>query len=301
MASMQIREAELDRDVPGLVSLIHETSPWTIRTEASWLHRYDTTPASAQQLLLVAEAEGQVVGQVTASLDFMTANSKALCAVAVRAAYRWRGIGLALYDAGEAHVRSLGAARVVAGFEENDLGVRFAEDRGYKLSRTDTISVLDPRSVTIPLSEDIPLLPATEVDPHVVHRIDVTTMADMPFDGPIEEFDYDEWVKHVLDHPLYLPSGSYVAYADNEPAAVSMLIAELDVGRGANMFTGTLPKFRGRGLALAAKVATMRWAAANGITEIIANNDDTNAGMLAINKRLGYQPVARRVEYSKDL
>ena len=67
------------------------------------------------------------------------------------------------------------------------------------------------------------------------------------------------------------------------------------------MFTGTLPQFRGRGLALAAKIATMRWAAVNGITEIVANNDDTNAGMLAVNRRLGYRPVARRVEYSKNL
>jgi GNAT superfamily N-acetyltransferase len=298
---MQIREVELDRDVPGLVALVHETSPWTMRTEDSWLHRYSTTPASAQALLLVADVEGEVAGQVTASLDFFTGNSKALCAVAVRAAHRWRGIGSALYEAGEAHVRSLGASRVVAGFEENDLGVRFAEDRGFEVSRTDAISVLDPRTVTIPLSADIPLLPTTEVAPHVVHRIDVSTTVDMPFDGPIEEFEYDEWVSHVLEHPLFVPQGSYVAYADNEPAAVSLLIAELDVGRGANMFTGTLPQFRGRGLALAAKVATMRWAAANGITEIVANNDDTNAGMLAINRKLGYKPVARRVEYSKNL
>jgi len=68
-----------------------------------------------------------------------------------------------------------------------------------------------------------------------------------------------------------------------------------------SMFTGTRRAYRGRGLALAVKLASINWAAANGITRLLTYNDATNAPMLAVNARLGYQPLGRRVEYLKDL
>jgi hypothetical protein len=42
------------------------------------------------------------------------------------------------------------------------------------------------------------------------------------------------------------------------------------------------------------------WAAANGITQIATANDETNAAMLAINKRLGFRAAGRRVEVSAE-
>jgi RimJ/RimL family protein N-acetyltransferase len=78
---------------------------------------------------------------------------------------------------------------------------------------------------------------------------------------------------------------------------VSLLAAEFESGRGVNMFTGTLREYRGRGLALAVKLATTHWAAGHGITQISTDNDERNAPMLAINRRLGYEPIGRRVEY----
>ena len=63
------------------------------------------------------------------------------------------------------------------------------------------------------------------------------------------------------------------------------------------MFTGTGREYRGRGLALAVKLASTRWAREHGITQIVTTNDETNAPMLAINRRLGYEPAGRRVEY----
>jgi RimJ/RimL family protein N-acetyltransferase len=67
-----------------------------------------------------------------------------------------------------------------------------------------------------------------------------------------------------------------------------------------NMYTATRRDYRGRGLALAVKLATTHWAAAHGITQIATTNDETNAPMLAINARLGYRPGGRRVEYVHD-
>ena len=45
----------------------------------------------------------------------------------------------------------------------------------------------------------------------------------------------------------------------------------------------------------------MRWAAANGITRVSTANDDTNAPMLAINARLGYEPLGRLLTMRREL
>jgi GNAT superfamily N-acetyltransferase len=123
----------------------------------------------------------------------------------------------------------------------------------------------------------------------------------MPSTEPIDELPYEEWVGHVLEHPLFTAEGSFVAMVDGVAAAVSLLLADEESGRGANMFTGTQRAYRGGGLGLAVKLASIEWARSHGITQIATSNDETNAPMLAINRRLGYQPAGRRVEYLKDL
>ena len=67
------------------------------------------------------------------------------------------------------------------------------------------------------------------------------------------------------------------------------------------MFTGARAAYRGRGHALAAKLASIEWAASNGVTKMVTYNDATNAPMLAINRRLGYRPAGRRVEYLRAI
>ena len=51
--------------------------------------------------------------------------------------------------------------------------------------------------------------------------------------------------------------------------------------------TGTLPEFRRRGLARLAKLATIRWAAENGVEWMLTANAEANTGMRALNESLG--------------
>ena len=102
----------------------------------------------------------------------------------------------------------------------------------------------------------------------------------------------------MWDNPLFTRDGSFGAVVDGRVASISLLIANTELGRGTNIFTGTSREHRGRGLALAVKLATTRWAAENGLTQIVTMNDETNAPMLAVNRRLGYVPCGRRVEYA---
>jgi RimJ/RimL family protein N-acetyltransferase len=61
--------------------------------------------------------------------------------------------------------------------------------------------------------------------------------------------------------------------------------------------TATLPEFRRRGLSVAVKLASARWAAANGYERIVTENDAENEGMLAVNRRLGYRHLYDQVAW----
>jgi GNAT superfamily N-acetyltransferase len=301
MASMTIREIDLVRDAPAIVALILEVSPTALLDAPSYIHRVRGVPERADARIWVAEVDDRIVGRGECFRNFFTEGSrKAFANVAVREEYRRRGIGRALYELGLEHATSLDVDGLLTSFHENDAGVEFASGRGFSQVRAEAESVVDPRDVSEVASAEVELRPVGEVDPRLVYQIDIESTLDMPQTEQMDDIPYDEWEQHVLHYPMFTADGSFVAFADGVAAAVSLLIADLASGRASNMFTGTLRAYRGRGLALAVKLASIRWAAENGITMMATANDETNAPMLAINRRLGYRPAGRRVEWLKE-
>ncbi len=153
--------------------------------------------------------------------------------------------------------------------------------------------MLDPRTVTELPAAGVDLRPITDVDPHLVHEVDLEATRDMPSTEAINAMPYEEWEQHTIQHPLFTAEGSFVAMVDGVAAAVSLLCVDTESGRSLNMFTGTARAYRGRGLGLAVKLGSIHWAAAHGITTMVTANDAENAPMLAINRRLGYMPSGR--------
>jgi GNAT superfamily N-acetyltransferase len=294
---MQIRPSDAERDAEGVVALIRELAAAVITAEA-WRHRVATVPARARTMWFVAEVDGAVVGRVSAGLNWLSdAGVAGSVELGVREAFRGRGIGTALWERAEEHLRALGPPRVFSRFNENDAGVRFAQARGFREVRAETVSVADPRAVKLEVAADV--RPVTEFGPAEIHAIDDEATADEPAAEPMTSFPLEDWLDHVWRHPLFTRAGSFATVADGRPVAISLLTTD-GAGRAGNMFTATLRAYRGRGLARAAKIASLRWAAANGVTEVFTSNDEANAPMLAINLRLGYRPFARMVVYGRE-
>ena len=59
--------------------------------------------------------------------------------------------------------------------------------------------------------------------------------------------------------------------------------------------TGVVKGFRRRGIATRLKRIGLGWAISNGYESVRTRNDSTNAGMIAVNRRLGF----RRAEVSR--
>jgi RimJ/RimL family protein N-acetyltransferase len=184
-------------------------------------------------------------------------------------------------------------------FVETQEGVEFARARGFAEARAETLACVDP--VTVDASPaSTRLVPLRDVPPEEVFDVDLITTADVPLTDAVTDIRFEEWLDTIWRRPTMSLDGSYAAIEDGRVVCITMLAANIERRRAFNEYTGTLPAYRNRGLAEQVKRASLRWAADNGVKAVWTTNDETNAPMLAVNRRLGYAPRLRRVEYLRD-
>jgi GNAT superfamily N-acetyltransferase len=224
----------------------------------------------------------------------------------VRQDRRGRGIGAALFERAEEHLRGLGARRFRS-YSASDEGGRFLERRGFRSGLAVTYSVLDPRRAD---TSELPqrtadgfcLAPLAQLldRPRELFDLYAATELDMPGDHLLSEDEYDQWRAETLDYRDLNRDASHVVLApDGRPVSFAWLLVDPAQGRAENEMTGTLRAFRRRGFARLAKLATIRWAAENGVTAILTSNHDENAAMLGLNRSLGYRPFVTSVDFSR--
>jgi RimJ/RimL family protein N-acetyltransferase len=99
-------------------------------------------------------------------------------------------------------------------------------------------------------------------------------------------------VYHATVHEAswYRPDGQIIAAAGDEWIGMAAVGYFEHTQSMYNMITGVDRAYRGRGIAQALKLLSIRCARSYGARYIRTNNDSHNEPMLAINRKLGYQP-----------
>jgi GNAT superfamily N-acetyltransferase len=299
-----IREASVD-DAQAAAELLALVTPEFVTSAAATRHNMDKSPPEARRRWWCAERDNQLVGWASVGLVVETSEEGAgWIGLTVHPEQRQHGIGTALAEAAESHARLIGVRRVY-GWSRGDADtIVFARSRGCEQTGSSDILMVDPRTVVPPdLPTGVELLPfsAFESDPSPIHHVDTVSMLDEPGELTFDEWELDHWLEHFWAHPLLDRDASMVAVVDGTPAAVTFIQTDRSTGRGTNNGTGTLPEYRGRGLATLAKRASLSRAAALGITAVYTGNDVTNAPMQAINRRLGYSRWSTMLNWAKDL
>jgi len=251
------------------------------------------SPASVEK----AESDGELVGWAFAGLDvFAAARDRAFAGIVVHPDHRRAGIGSALWEAVSAHLREIGARRIVTYSRGDDAAKRFVATRGFTLVTTDTTSAVDPRELPEPPAppQGVALHPlsAFSHDPEPLYLSDRESALDEPGPTDISGITMESWRRLIWDHPECDRELGVAAVADGVVVATTFLFADHETGRAMNGGTGVIPAYRGRGLGLLVKQHSLARAAAAGITLVITLNDETNAPMLAINRKLGYRPLS---------
>jgi len=295
-----IREIDVDRDAEGVVALFRESEPQWVVTPESWRYDLEHFPPHAEYRGWVAVANDEVVG-VAAALRhaWTTEPDVAHVRASVRSGYRGRGIGSRLYALAEEHAVGLGAHRLLCWLNETDEGLAFATARGFTQGRSAVHSLVDPATVDVSrldtLPPDVRVAPLSELESRLedVFAVVREAVLDEPTSVPVDAFTFDQFLDE-LRNPLSSWAGTFCTLERDEVATFAGVAADPASGVARNGFTGTRRAYRGRSYATFAKLASIRWLAANGYTKLWTGNDEANAVMLAVNRRLGYRRCSGR-------
>jgi GNAT superfamily N-acetyltransferase len=263
----------------------------------------------------VYEHEGRVVGYTSFNqMSWMFHPRKFYVVVLVHPEHQGRGIGSRLYE--HLQERLARFEPLSCRTEINEAwaaGRRFAEKRGYKDGMRERESKLDltrfdpgafARDLERVSEQGIVIVDydALAEDPErhrKIYEIDGAAGRDMPMPEPFTQPSYENFCKKLFEHPKFLPEGNMLALDEGAYVGISNLWRANkpeDVYTG---FTGVLREYRGRGIATALKVRALTQAKAMGYRDLYTSNDSTNAGMLGINRRLGFEFLPAWIDYAK--
>jgi GNAT superfamily N-acetyltransferase len=289
-ARVVIREFE-ERDAEGAAELLCDL-PYLV-TADRLRHRLRTTPPRVHSARWIAEDERRIVGWGQSQLAGQTERDDvAGIWVFVAPDRRRAGIGARLYELADDHIVAHGARELRSPAWE-EAGHRFLAQRGYERGRQDRFSAVDPRTVDtsrLELPDGFRLVALADLAGRErdLHALYAEAFADQPGDHPLTNVPFEEWVTDILSDPELSRDGSFVVLEGDTPAALAWIKV---AGKHAQHdLTGTARRYRRRGLARAAKLATVRWCAEHGIERLATGNDAANVGMLAINRELGFRP-----------
>jgi GNAT superfamily N-acetyltransferase len=281
-------------------------------TAQGFRHWVESEPERARFGLWVAEDGGRLMGFAMAAFHWsMSTRDVGWIWAGVREGERRRGLGSALFARGEEHLRAHAARKLESFTLEGGAGDTFLQGRGYRRTRVELKQVLDlsrvepgdaARYVERKAREGFTLVPLEDLRdrPRDVHAVYAAATADIPADDPEDDVPFEDWEAQDLRDPELSSEGSFVVLHERRPVALAFLLVNAEARVAANEMTGTLPEYRGRGLARLAKLATIRWAAERGLGAVYTGNDSENAPMLALNRSLGYQVRWRRLFFAQE-
>jgi len=257
------------------------------------------------------------VAEAVLSEDGSRHEDRAMGLVGVDPVYRRQGLGTRLADEVERFATSNACRWVEAEVREHNLPLAqpFVEQRGYiELERYRTSiqipSTVDLRGLDALRSrlnaEGIELVAFPAIDsPSAraeLYRAMMPIWRDMPHEPHVDWEDPtpEIFARGIFERPSVLLDGFFVARDGERIVGLSYLARRPD-GDAEVGDTGVLRDYRRRGIARALKLMVTHFAAQHGIARVHTDNRADNAGMLAINRELGFVPGEQIVIFEKTL
>ena len=306
-------------DLASWLSLVNRVRYWQDDVEAV---QFDDTLRRPDEPILrlgAWTADGALAGVAEAALseDGSRYQDRAAALVGIAPEYRRQGLGARLADEVEGFAVANHARWVEAEVRESNLpaALPFVGSRGYLVLERYRTSVQTPSTVSLSgltelrdrlQGEGIETVAFPAIDsPHArdeLYRLTVQIWRDMPHEPHVDWEDPapETFRRSIFERPGVLLDGFYVARDGERLVGLSYLVRRPD-GDAEVGDTGVRRDYRRRGIARALKMMVTRYATENRITRVHTDNRADNAGMLAINRELGFVPGEEIVIFEKTL
>jgi mycothiol synthase len=323
-AKVSLRRARFPDDIAALAAVISAADARFPTTPELLAAQHATADPALNRAEWVAEIGGEMVGAGGVSQqDAQEHQGEYWLRVRVAATWQRKGVGRALLEVLEQEVRRLGGRRLKGGVRQDVAGaVALAERSGYARAWTryeSSLTVTPERDfsgfgallsgvqASGILFRSVAELAADPERNRQLWELNWQLLSDVPMGMAFSKTPLEVWVRQRLEDPTLKPELSFVAldpaHMDEQTGpyiGYSTLHAEpngeYDIG-----MTGTLPEYRGRGVAKSLKVRAMQALQMRGGGTIRTFNDPPNVAMLGMNAALGFVRGPDIYRYEREL
>lgn len=301
---IQLRPME-EADYPRIAELMNMFASTPITPE-ELLHRHQaSSPETIRQRMVALDKQEYIVGFAQAVHAPWMPSGKFRVAVNVDRVRHRQGIGSHLYTIAHQFTRFYNASLLESEVREDQPeAVQFAQHRGFTIHRHLFESTLDlARFDEARFQGVIEQVEASGIrffslaelgstfETHKkLHEHILNYAGDIPGleDEPLPPF---EQMRKTLYQAQDFHADAQVIAVDGERWVGSALLTHHPANNSMyNAGSGVERAYRGRHLALALKLLSIRCARRHGVALIRTNNDSENTAMLALNRKLGYIP-----------
>jgi GNAT superfamily N-acetyltransferase len=299
---MNIRPFNVQTDLDAAVALLntYERVPVTADQFAGWLER---NPSGRDIRRWVGtNQDGQVVAYAYANHENYDAPGYYEVWMVVDPAWRGRGLGAAMLNETITYTTQRGANKLTSETRDNDsVSMDWLQRRGFNLERHRFESFLDLTTFDETpflsleaqvLASGIRILSLAELGDtrenlRKLHAVNYATALDIP-GVPSDWTSFEDFESMARNAKWFRAEGQFGALDGENWIGLSAVSLSPEQHGSYNLMTGVMREYRGRGIALALKLAGIRYARCNGAVYMRTHNDSLNAPILAINRKLGY-------------
>ena len=297
-----LRPARLFSDEVGIASVVNafERNPVAVDTVREWLTH--TAPGRISYRHVAATHDDGVVGYAVSVHETWDPPGQFYAWVGVAPSWRGRGVGSALYSDMRGFLERHDARTITSEVRDNcEVSQAFAKKRGFEIDRHLFQSSLDleafdespfKRIVSNVAETGIHLYSLADFGDtpdarRKLYEVNAITDKDVPgWTAPGLSFaEFNEW---VYGSEWYRPAGQLLAADGDRWVGISAIRLYPESQQAFNVHTGVIPDYRRCHIALALKLAAIRYARKHRARSLSTENDSSNGPMLALNRKLGY-------------
>ncbi len=301
---MTIRPFVAPDDYEAMVALGAVCFPDHKRTVEGMRNGDEQRDAASRFERFVAKAEGKLVGFAEYRGDSWHYHpQKFVLMLMVHPDYRRRGIGGNLFERlKQATAIYDPLAYRTFGNEEHTHTLSFLSKRGFVEELRLSESRLEVATCNLaPFKNAAEMVAAQGIEiktyvelanypnrDHILHELVMALFQDVPGPEPFTPVEFEQW-KTRLSDPGFLPDAVWVAFDGDKPIGWTELSQSMAGNFLETGLTGVVREYRRRGIASALKYYAVAFARDSGTPYIRTQNIVSNAPMLAINDRMGFQ------------